>query len=60
MYFEVLNNVQMTFKALTPLFDPFWGQNVELGLCVERMDMREILLLGPFSFSLTVFSSPVS
>jgi hypothetical protein len=34
----------MTLKALTPLLDPVLGQNVELGLCVERMDMREILL----------------
>jgi hypothetical protein len=56
MYFEVLNNLQMTLKALTPLLDPVLGQNVELGLCVERMDMREMVLLGPSSFSLTLFS----
>ncbi len=43
----------MTLKALTPLLDPVLGQNVELGLCVERMDMREMILLGPSSFSLT-------
>jgi hypothetical protein len=57
MYFEVLNNVQMTLKALTPLLDPILGQNVELGFCVERMEVREMLLLGPFFFSLTLFSS---
>ncbi len=46
----------MTLKALTPLLDLVSGQNVELGLCVERTDMREMLLLGPSSFSLTLFS----
>ncbi len=46
----------MTLKALTSLIDPVLGQNVELGLRVERIDMREMLLLGPSSFSLTLFS----
>jgi hypothetical protein len=46
----------MTLKALAPLLDPLLGQNVELGLCVERMEVREMLLLGPSSFSLTLFS----
>ncbi len=46
----------MTFKALTPLLDPVMGQNVELGLIVERMEVREMVLLGPSSFSLTLFS----
>ncbi len=34
----------MTFKALTPLLDPVLGQNVELGLCVGRMEVREMPL----------------
>jgi hypothetical protein len=46
----------MTLKALTPLLDPVLGQNVELCLCGERMEVREMLLLGPSSFSLTLFS----
>jgi hypothetical protein len=48
----------MSLKALTPLLDPVLGQNVELGLCGERMELREMLLLGlgPSSFSLTLFS----
>jgi hypothetical protein len=46
----------MSLKALTTLLDPVSGQNVELGLCGERMGMREMLLLGPSSFSLTLFS----
>ncbi len=46
----------MILKALSPLLDPVLGQNVELGLCVERMNMREMMLLGPSSFSLTLFS----
>jgi hypothetical protein len=46
----------MSLKALTPLLDPVLGQNVELGLCGERMEDREMLLLGPSSFSLTLFS----
>jgi hypothetical protein len=46
----------MTFKALPPLLDPVLGQNVELCLIGERMEMREMLLLGPSSFSLTLFS----
>jgi hypothetical protein len=36
----------MTRKALPPLLDPVLGQNVELGLCKERMDMGEMLLFG--------------
>ncbi len=48
---------KMTLKALTPLLDPVLGQNVELGLCVERMDMREMLLWGPSSFSLSFLLS---
>jgi hypothetical protein len=32
------------------------GPNVELGLCVERMELREMLLLGPSSILLTLFS----
>jgi hypothetical protein len=36
----------MTFKALTPLLDPVLGQNVELGLCVERMELREMISVG--------------
>jgi hypothetical protein len=46
----------MDLKALSPLLDPVLGQNMELGLCVERMEVREMLLLGPSSFSLTIFS----
>ncbi len=46
----------MSLKALTRLLDPVLGQNVELGLCVERMEVREMLLLGPCSFPLTLFS----
>ncbi len=50
----------MTLKALTPLLDAVLGQNVKLSLCVERererMEVREMLLLGPSSFSLTLFS----
>ncbi len=42
----------MTLKALTPLLDPLLGQNMELGLCVERMELREMILLGPFSLTL--------
>jgi hypothetical protein len=30
------------------------GQNVELCLCVERMEVREMLLLGPSSFLLSL------
>jgi hypothetical protein len=47
----------MDLKALSPLLDPVLGQNMVLGLCVERMEVREILLLGPSSFSLTLLSS---
>jgi hypothetical protein len=46
----------MSLKALTPLLDPVLGQNVELGLIGERTEVREMLLLGPSSFSLTLFS----
>jgi hypothetical protein len=46
----------MSLKALTPLLDPVLGQIVELGLIGERMEVREMLLLGPSSFSLTLFS----
>ncbi len=46
----------MTLKALTPLLDLVLGQNVELGLCVGKMEVREMILLGPSSFSLTLFS----
>ncbi len=46
----------MALKALTPLLDPVLGQNVELGLIGERMEVREMLLLGLSSFSLTLFS----
>ncbi len=46
----------MSLKALAPLLDPLLGQNVELGLIVEGMEVREMLLLGPSSFSLTLFS----
>jgi hypothetical protein len=46
----------MSLKALSPLLGPFLGQNVELGLCGERMEVREMLLLGPSSFSLILFS----
>jgi hypothetical protein len=56
MYLEVLNNVYMTLKALNAFLDPALGQNVELGLWVERMEVREMLLLGPSTFSLTLFS----
>jgi hypothetical protein len=38
----------MTLKA--PLFDAIFGQKMELGLCVERIKVKEILLLGPFTF----------
>jgi hypothetical protein len=51
----------MDLKALSPLLDPVLGQNMELGLCVERMEVREMILLGPFTFfaysSLLSFSS---
>ncbi len=50
----------MSLTALTPLLDPVLRQNVELGLCVERMEVREMLLLGPSSFSLTLFSHLVA
>jgi hypothetical protein len=50
----------MSLKALNPLLDLVLGQNVELGLCVERMDMGEMLLLGPSSFSLTLFSYSIA
>jgi hypothetical protein len=40
----------MTLEALALLLDPVLGQNVELSLCVERMDKREMILLGPFLF----------
>jgi hypothetical protein len=51
----------MTLKALTSLFDPVLGQNMELGLCVERMELREILLLAPLTFFAHSFSfSPIS
>jgi hypothetical protein len=47
----------MVLKALALLLDPVLGQNVKLGLCGdERMEVREMLLLGPPSFSLTLFS----
>ncbi len=36
-------------KALSPFLDPILGQNMELGLCGERM-LRKMLLLGPSSF----------
>jgi hypothetical protein len=49
---------KLSLKALTPLLDPVLGQNLEWSfVCsVERMEVREILLLGPSSFSLTLFS----
>jgi hypothetical protein len=49
----------MDLKASSPLLDPVLGQNMELGLCVERMELilREMLLLGPSSFFLTLLSS---
>jgi hypothetical protein len=50
----------MDLKALTPLLDPVLGQNMELGLCVEIMEVREMILLGPGPsplFSLTLLSS---
>jgi hypothetical protein len=50
MYYDVLINVEMDLKALSPLLDPVLGQSMELGLCVERMEVREMLLLGPSSF----------
>jgi hypothetical protein len=40
----------MDLKTLSPFLDPVLGQNMELGLCVERMEVREMLLLGPASF----------
>ncbi len=46
----------MTSKALALLLDPVLGQNGELDLCGERMEVREMLLLGPSSFSLPLFS----
>jgi hypothetical protein len=46
----------MSLKALTPLIDPVLGQNVELSLCGESMEVREMLLLGPSSLSLTLTS----
>jgi hypothetical protein len=46
----------MSLEALPPLLDPVLGQNVELGLFGERMEVREMLLLGPSSFSLSLFS----
>jgi hypothetical protein len=46
----------MSLKSLNQLFDPLLGQNVELGLCGERLGVREMILLGPSSFSLTLFS----
>jgi hypothetical protein len=46
----------MDFKALALLLDPVLGQNLELDLCIERMEVREMLLLGPSLFSLTLLS----
>ncbi len=46
----------MTLKALAPLLDSVLGRNVKLGLCGETMEVREMLLLGPSSFSLTLLS----
>jgi hypothetical protein len=47
----------MSLKGLTPLRDPVLGQNVELDyLCGERMEVREMLMLGPPSFLITLFS----
>ncbi len=46
----------MSLKAIIPLLDPVLGQNVELGLRRERMEVGEMLLLGPSSFSLSLFS----
>jgi hypothetical protein len=40
----------MDLKALARLLDSVYGQNMELGLCVERMEVREMILLGPFTF----------
>ncbi len=39
----------MLIKCLN---DPVFGQNMELGLCVEveRMEVKEMLVLGPFTF----------
>jgi hypothetical protein len=41
----------MDLKALALLLDPVLSQNLEVDLCVERMDGKEILLLGPVTFS---------
>jgi hypothetical protein len=49
----------MTLKALNLLLDPVLGQNVELGLCVESMEVREMIPVGvggALLFSLTLFS----
>ncbi len=47
----------MDLKALARLLDSVYGQNMELGLCVERMEVREMILLGPSSlFRFTLFS----
>jgi hypothetical protein len=40
----------MDLKALAQLLDRVLGQNMELGLCVERLEVREMILLGPSSF----------
>jgi hypothetical protein len=49
----------MSLKALNPLLDPVLGQDVELGLCGDRMEVREMLLLGPFPLFPSLFS-PIS
>jgi hypothetical protein len=36
MYFEVLNNIEMTLQALTPLLDPVLGHNREPPRNVKR------------------------
>jgi hypothetical protein len=40
----------MSLKAEAPFLDPVLGQNMELGLCGERMEVKEMLLLGSFTF----------
>jgi hypothetical protein len=46
----------MDLKALSPLLDPVLGQNMELGLCEEGMEINDSVG-ALLRFSLTLFSS---
>jgi hypothetical protein len=46
----VLISVYLDLKALSTFLDPVLGQKMELGLCLERRKVREMILLGLSSF----------